>query len=47
MKTATGNKCTEKRTERMKTFLGWWDCENKGAPGFASTSAHVGQNGAP
>jgi uncharacterized protein len=29
MKTATGKKLAEERTQRMRTFLDWWDDENK------------------
>jgi uncharacterized protein len=41
MKTLTGKKLAEERTERMKTFLYWWDDENTGVPTSAPPSAPV------
>jgi uncharacterized protein len=41
MKTATGKKLAEERTERLRTYLSWWDDENQGVPTNTTTPAQA------
>lgn len=38
MKTATGKRLANERTERLRTFLGWWDEETSGFPAGSSVN---------